>query len=139
MKEKIMARLPFIFAYYTIISVISCIYNLVLGNSHIQLRWFLELFAFLVIFVLLDQALGCINFKSNLLFLLAEISVAYVLFLIFGYFFHWIAFTPGKLLGATLLFFINVVIGVAYMNYRYKLRTKELNELIKKQQSGDKK
>ena len=87
MKEKIMGRLPFIFAYYTIISVISCVYNLLAGNSHIQLNWFLELFAFLVIFVLLDELLGCINFKSDFTFVLAETGVAYLLFLLFGYFF----------------------------------------------------
>lgn len=133
MKEKIMARLPFIFAYYTIIILVTCIYNLLMGNTLIRIQWFLELLAFLVVFVILDNALGHINFKSELSIVLAETGVAYVLFLVFSYFFHWVTFTPGKLLGATVPFVISVVIGVAYMNYRYKLRTKELNELIKKQ------
>lgn len=137
MKEKIMTRLPYIFAYYTIIILVTCIYNLLLGNTLIQIQRFLELFVFLVIFCILDRALAGINFKSDLSYTIAEIGIAYALFLLFSYFFHWVAFTPGKLLEATLLFIIIVIIGVAYMNYRYKLRTKELNELIKKQQSGD--
>ena len=134
MKEKIMVRLPFIFSFYTIIILVSCIYNLLLGNTLIQIQWFLELFAFLVIYAILERVLACINFKSDLLYTIAEIGMGYALFLVFSYFFHWVDFTPGKLLGATLLFIICAVLGIAYMNYRYKFRTKELNELIKKQQ-----
>jgi len=134
MKEKIMARLPLIFAYYTIIILVTCIYNLSLGYTMMQNRWFIELFVCLVIFAVLERVLACINFKSDLLYTIAEIGMAYALFLVFSYFFHWVAFTPGKLLEVTLLFIIISVIGIAYMNYRYKLRAKELNELIKKQQ-----
>lgn len=133
MKEKIMARLPFIFAYYTIIVLVTCIYNLSIGYTLMQNRWFVELFVFLVIFAVLERVLAGINFKSDLLYTIAEIGMAYVLFLLFSYFFHWVEFTPRNLLAATILFIISAVIGVAYMNYRYKLRTKELNELIKKQ------
>ena len=134
MKEKIMARLPFIFAYYTIIVLVTCIYNLSLGYTMMQNWWFIELFVFLVIFALLERVLACINFKNDLLYTIAEIAMAYVLFLLFSYFFHWVEFTPGNLLAATILFLICSVSGVAYLNYRYKLRTKELNELLKKQQ-----
>lgn len=134
MKEKIMARLPFIFAYYTIIILVTCIYNLLLGYTMMQNRWFIELFVFLVIFAVLERVLTCINFKSDLLYTIAEVGMAYALFILFSYFFQWVEFTPGNLLAATILFIISAVIGVAYLNYRYKLRTKELNELIKKQQ-----
>lgn len=134
MKEKIMTRLPFIFSYYTIIVLVTCIYNLITGYSLIRISWFLELFGFLVVFTVLDHAIGSINFKSNLTCTLTEIGTAYVLFLVFSYFFHWVSFTPGKLLSATLLFLLIVVSGISYMYYRHKLRTRELNELIKKQQ-----
>lgn len=134
MKEKIMKRLPFIFAFYTIIILVTCIYNLLLGNTLIEIQWFLELFIFLVIYAILERVLACVNFKSDLLYTIAEFVMGYVLFLLFSYMFHWIAFTPEKLLAATILFLICSVSGVAYLNYRYKLRTKELNELIKKKQ-----
>ncbi|MBP3609361.1 MAG: hypothetical protein J6J42_03375 [Lachnospiraceae bacterium] len=134
MKEKIMAKLPFIFSYYTIIVVVTCSYNLLIGNTLIRIGWFLELLACLVVFVLLDHAFGFINFKSNLTCLLAETGAAYILFLVFSFFFHWNGFTPGKLLTSTLLFLIVAVTGITYSNYRHKLRTKELNNLIKKQQ-----
>ena len=134
MKEKIMARLPFIFAFYTIIVLVTSIYNLLLGNTLIEIQWFLELFAFLVLYALLERVLAVINFKSDLSYTIAEFVMGYVLFLLFSYMFHWIAFTPGNLLVATALFLICSVSGVAYLNYRYKLRTKELNELLKKQQ-----
>ena len=134
MKEKIMARLPFIFAFYTIIVLVTSIYNLLLGNTLIEIQWFLELFAFLVLFALLERVLAVINFKSDLSYTIAEFVMGYVLFLLFSYMFHWIAFTPGNLLVATALFLICSVSGVAYLNYRYKLRTKELNELLKKNQ-----
>ena len=136
MKEKIMARLPFIFTYYRIIVLVTCIYNLSLGYTMMQNRWFIELFIFLVIFSLLERVLACVNFKSDLLYTVAEIGMAYALFLVFGYFFQWVEFTPGKLLATTILFILIAVIGVSYFNYRYKLRTKELNELLKKQQEG---
>ena len=134
MKEKIMARLPFIFTYYTIIVLVTCIYNLSLGYTMMQNRWFIELFVFLVIFAVLERVLARINFKSDLLYTVAEIGMAYVLFLVFGYLFQWVEFTPVSLLSVTILFIIIAVIGVWYFNYRYKLRTKELNELLKKQQ-----
>ena len=134
MKEKIMKRLPFIFAYYTIIVLVTCIYNLSLGYTMMQNRWFIELFVFLVIFAVLERVLACVNFKSDLLYTVAEIGMAYVLFLVFGYLFQWVEFTPVSLLSVTILFIIIAVIGVSYFNYRYKLRTKELNELLKKQQ-----
>jgi len=134
MKEKIMKRLPFIFAYYTIIVLVTCIYNLLLGNTLIEIQWFLELFAFLVLYALLERVLAAVNFKSDMLYTIAEFGMGYALFLLFGYIFHWIAFTPGKLLEATILFLICSLSGVAYLNYRYKLRTKELNELLKKNQ-----
>ena len=134
MKEKIMARLPFIFAFYTIIVLVTSIYNLLLGNTLIEIQWFLELFAFLVLYALLERVLAVINFKSDLSYTIAEFVMGYVLFLLFSYMFHWIAFTPGNLLVATALFLICSVSGVAYLNYRYKLRTKELNELLKKNQ-----
>lgn len=133
MKENIMSRLPFIFAYYTIIVIITCASNLLVGNSSLQTRWFLELFVFLVIYSILHQALDSINFKRNWTFLLSEIGMAYVLFLVFGYAFQWFIFTPERLLFMTLIFVIIVVIGVSYMNYRHKLRTKELNDLIQRQ------
>lgn len=134
MKEKIMKRLPFIFAFYTIIILVTSIYNLLLGNTLIEIQWFLELFAFLVLYALLERVLAVINFKSDLSYTIAEFVMGYVLFLLFGYMFHWISFTPGNLLAATVLFLICSVSGVMYLNYRYKLRTKELNELLKKQQ-----
>lgn len=134
MKEKIMKRLPFIFAYYTIIVLVTCIYNLSLGYTMMQNRWFIELFVFLVIFAVLERVLACVNFKSDLLYTVAEIGMAYVLFLVFGYLCQWVEFTPVSLLSVTILFIIIAVIGVSYFNYRYKLRTKELNELLKKQQ-----
>ena len=134
MKEKIMARLPFIFTYYTIIVLVTCIYNLSLGYTMMQNRWFIELFVFLVIFAVLERVLACVNFKSALLYTVAEIGMAYVLFLIFAYLFQWVEFTPVDLLAVTVLFILIAVIGVSYFNYRYKLRTKELNELLKKQQ-----
>lgn len=134
MKEKIMKRLPFIFAFYTIIILVTCIYNLLLGNTLIEIQWFLELFSFLVIYAILERILACVNFKRDLLYTIAETGMGYALFLIFSYFFHWVKFTPEKLLGATLLFIICAVFGIVYMNYRYKLRAKELNELIKKKQ-----
>ena len=134
MKEKIMKRLPFIFAYYTIIVLVTCIYNLSLGYTMMQNWWFIELFVYLVIFSLLERVLAVINFKSDLSYTIAEFVMGYVLFLLFGYMFHWISFTPGNLLAATVLFLICSVSGVMYLNYRYKLRTKELNELLKKNQ-----
>ena len=134
MKEKIMARLPFIFAYYTIIILVTCIYNLSLGYTMMQNRWFIELFVFLVIFAVLERVLAAINFKSDLLYTIAEIGMAYALFLLFSHLFHWVEFTPGNLLATTILFIIIAVIGISYFNYRYNLRTKELNELLKKQQ-----
>ena len=134
MKEKIMKRLPFIFTYYTLIVLVTCIYNLSLGYTMMQNRWFIELFVFLVIFAVLERVLARINFKSDLLYTVAEIGMAYVLFLVFGYLFQWVEFTPVSLLSVTILFIIIAVIGVWYFNYRYKLRTKELNELLKKQQ-----
>lgn len=134
MKEKIMKRLPFIFAYYTIIVLVTCIYNLSLGYTMMQNWWFIELFVYLVIFALLERVLAVINFKSDLSYTIAEFVMGYVLFLLFGYMFHWISFTPGNLLAATVLFLICSVSGVMYLNYRYKLRTKELNELLKKNQ-----
>lgn len=134
MKEKIMARLPFIFAYYTIIVLVTCIYNLSLGYTMMQNWWFIELFVYLVILAVLERVLAAINFKSDLLYTIAEIGMAYALFLLFSYLFHWVEFTPGNLLATTILFIIIAVIGISYFNYRYKLRTKELNELLKKNQ-----
>ncbi len=134
MKEKIMKRLPFIFAYYTIIVLVTCIYNLSLGYTMMQNWWFIELFVYLVIFALLERVLAGINFKSDLHYTVAEIGMAYALLLVFSYLFQWVEFTPVNLLAATILFIISAVIGVSYMNYRYKLRTKELNELLKKNQ-----
>lgn len=134
MKEKIMARLPFIFAYYSIITTITCTYNLLLGYTLMENRWFLELLAFLIVFTILDHVISFINFRSYVACTLMEIVAAYSLFLIFSYFFGWISFTPQNLLSATLLFLLITAVGIAYMNYRYKLRTKELNDLIKKQQ-----
>lgn len=133
MKEKIMSRLPFIYTYYTIIIFVTCIYNLAIGNTLIEIRWFIELFAFLVIFVILDQVFSHINFKSFFTCAISESAVAYVLLLVFSYFFKWITFAPEQILRLTILFLIIVTIGISYMNYRNKLHSKELNELIKKQ------
>lgn len=132
MKEKIMAWLPFMFTYYTIISLVVCGYNLLAGIEYIRLGWFLELFGFLVVFIVLEQVIGQLNFKSESGFLAMEIGIAYVLFLVFGYCFHWITFTLQSLLIATVLFAVNTILGVSYMNCRYKLRVKEMNELLQK-------
>ena len=133
MKEKLVSRLPLIFTYYTIIIIVTCTYNLFIGSTIIQTRWFLELFAVLVVYTILDQVFDYIDFKSYLTFVLAEAGAAYVLFLVFSYFFQWISFTPNQLLPATLLFAVIVAIGATYFNYRFQLRTKELNDLIKNQ------
>ena len=130
MKERMITRLPSIFAYYTIIILTTSIYNLANGNTMISLSWFVELFVFLVIFNFADQVLEHVNFKSFLGCAVAETSLAYALFLVFAYVFHWINFTPSLLLRATLLFVLIAVIGISYMNYQHKLRAREINNLI---------
>lgn len=132
MKEKIMERLPIIFCYYTIITIVCCIYNLFMGNRLIEIVWFVELFAFLVVFNLLDHFINQIDFKSFWTCAIAETGFAYLLFLVFAYCFDWVRFTPEQLIRATVLFVINAALGITYMNYRHKLRAKELNELIQR-------
>ena len=132
MKEKIMERLPFIFCYYTIIILVTCIYNLSIGNTLIEIAWFVELFAFLVVFTVLEYFLNRIDFKNFWTCAIAETGFAYLLFLIFAYCFNWVTFTPAQLISATILFVVIAVLGIAYMNYRHKLRTRELNELLQK-------
>ena len=133
MKEKIMERLPIIYVYYTLIVFISCTYNLLMGYTSMNTRWFVELLIFLVVFNIFDYLLGNVNFKSFWSCAIAETAMAYVLFLVFAYFFKWVAFTPEQLLRATILFIIIAISGITYMNYRHKLRSKELNELLQKQ------
>ena len=135
MKEKIMSHLPFIYAYYTIIVFVTCAANLIAGYNFMETGWFIELFVFLVVFTIFDTLMGNINFKSFLSCALAESVAGYILFMIFSYFFEWVDFTPEGLLYATILFIIIVVIGISYMNYQHKLRTKELNESIQRQHS----
>ena len=130
MKERMITRLPSIFAYYTIIILATGIYNLVNGNTMISLSWLVELFVFLVIFNFADQILEHVNFKSFLSCAVAETSLAYALFLVFAYVFHWVSFTPNLLLRATLLFILIAVIGICYMNYQHKLRAREINDLL---------
>lgn len=132
MKEKIMERLPFIFCYYTIIILVSCIYNLSIGNTLIEIAWFVELFAFLVVFTILEYFLNRIDFKNFWTCAVTETSFAYLLFLVFAYCFDWVRFTPDQLIRVTTLFVIIAVLGITYMNYRHKLRAKELNELIQR-------
>lgn len=132
MKEKIMSRLPIIYVYYTLIVFVTSAYNLLMGYSSMSTRYFVELFAFLVVFNICDSLLENVNFKSFWSCAIAETAMAYVLFLVFAYFFKWIAFTPKQLVHATILFVIIAVSGITYMNYRHKLRSKELNELLQK-------
>lgn len=132
MKEKIMSRLPIIYVYYTLIVFICCTYNLLMGYTSMNTGWFVELLVFLVVFNIFDYLLGNVNFKSFWTCAVAETAMAYVLFLVFAYFFKWVAFTPEQLLRATILFIIIAICGITYMNYRHKLRSKELNELLQK-------
>lgn len=135
MKEKIMSRLPLIYAYYTIIIFVTCIYNALLGNTQMETRWFIELFGFLIIFFVFEQLFQKLTFKSFIACAVAETALAYVLFLVFGYIFKWISFAAGQLIPATIIFILIAALGIFYMNYQHKLQTKELNELIQKQNS----
>ena len=135
MKKQILSRLPHIYAYYSIIIFASGVYNILLGNTHMEIRYLIELFGFLIIFFFVEPLLGSINFKSFWSWAIAETGCAYVLFLIFAYIFKWISFTPNQFFPVSILFILIAAIGIYYMNCQHKLRTKELNELIKKQNS----
>lgn len=132
MKEKMMSRLPLVYAFYSIIIFVSCIYNAFLGNVHMETRWFIELFGFLIVFFVFEQLFQKLHFNSFFLCAVAETSLAYVLFLIFGYIFKWVSFVPAQLLRASILFVLIAAIGIFYMNYQHKLRTREINELLQK-------
>ena len=132
MKEQIMSRLQIIYIYYTLIVFICSIYNLLQGYTAMNTHYFVELFVFLVMFNIFDTLLEHVNFKSFWSCAVAETGMAYALFLIFAYFFGWITFTPEHLLHATILFLIIAVLGISYINYQHKLRSKELNELLQK-------
>ena len=132
MKEKIMSRLPVIYVYYTLIVFVTSAYNLLMGYTSMSTRYFVELFAFLVVFNICDALLENVNFKSFWSCAVGETAMAYILFLVFAYLFNWIAFTPKQLVHATILFLIIAILGITYMNYRQKLRSNELNELLQK-------
>ena len=132
MKEQIMSRLQVIYVYYTLIVFVCSAYNLLQGYTTMSTRYFVELFAFLIVFNIFDALLEHVNFKSFWSCAVAETGMAYALFLAFAYFFDWIAFTPERLVQATILFLIIAALGISYMNYQHKLRSKELNELLQK-------
>lgn len=135
MKEQIISRLPIIYIYYTLIVFICSTYNLLMGYTSMSTRYFVELFGFLIVFNVFDALLEHVNFKSFWSCAAAETAMSYVLFLVFAYFFSWIAFTPESLVHATILFLIIAILGISYINYKHKLRSKELNELLQKRNS----
>lgn len=133
MKEKIMSRLPHIYAYYSIIIFVTSIYNLLIGNTKMNISYLVELFGFLAIFFFVEPIFEAINFKSFWSWAIAETGFAYVLFLIFAYIFKWIQFTAQDFIPVSILFVLIAAIGIYYINCQHRLRTKELNELIRKQ------
>jgi len=132
MKEQLISRLSIIYIYYTLIVFICSAYNLLMGYTTMSTSYFVELFVFLIVFNIFDALLGNINFKSFWTCAAAETAISYVLFLVFAYFWNWIAFTPESLIHATILFLIIAILGISYINYNLKLRSKELNELLQK-------
>ena len=132
MKEQLLSRLSIIYIYYTLIVFFSSTYNLLMGYTIMSTRYFVELFLFLIVIIILDALLENVNFKSFWSCAAAETGIAYVLFLVFAYFLNWIAFTLEGLIHATILFLMIAVLGISYINYKLKLRSKELNELLQK-------
>lgn len=128
-----MSRLPNIYAYYSTIIFVSSVYNLLLGNTQIEITYFIELFGFLMVFFFVEPLFEAINFKSFWSWAIVETTFAYVLFLIFAYLFKWVSFTPEQLIPVSILFLLIAALGIYYINCQHRLRTKELNELIRKQ------
>ena len=135
MKEKLMSRLPHIYAYYSIIIFVSSIYNLLIGNTQMNISYLVELFGFLVVFFFVEPILENINFKAFWSCAVAETGLAYILFLIFAYLFKWIHFTAKEFIPASILFILIAAIGIYYINCQHRLQTRELNELIRKQKA----
>lgn len=133
MKEKLMSCLPHIFTYYSIIVLATGIYNLFIGNTQMEISYLVELFGFLALFFFIEPVLSSINFKSFWSWAIAETASAYVLFLIFAYIFKWVRFTAAELIPVSILFVLIAIIGIYYINCQHRMRTKELNELIRKQ------
>lgn len=133
MKKNLMSCLPHIFAYYSLIIFATSIYNLLIGNTLMDISYLVELFVFLAVFFFIEPAFSSINFKSFWSWAIVETASVYVLFLIFAYIFKWIRFTAEELIPVSILFVLIAIIGIYYINCQHRLRTKELNELIHKQ------
>lgn len=136
MKEKLLSRLPHIYAYYSIIILVSSIYNMLLGNTQMNISYFVELFGFLAVFFLVEPIFAGINFKSFWFWAVTETGLAYVIFLVFAYIFKWIQFTAEEFIPVSILFVLIAAVGIYYINFQHRLHTKELNELIRKQNIG---
>lgn len=130
MKEKIMSKLPLIYTYYTIIILVTCIYNLILGNNLIEIQWFVEVLGGLVAFSILDLFIDKINFKSFIGASLTESLIGYLLFLAISYFFQWVPFTLDGTIHFSVIYIIIIIIGISYFYYRNKMQANELNQLI---------
>lgn len=117
------------------IVLITC-FNLTDGHTSIKYSLVLEILALIVCLEILDFAFSKAEFRSRTLYLTAEFAAMYFCYLVFARLGNWFRFVPDKLILGSSVFAVLFAAVHLYYHFELKQESCEINNRLKKKNSG---
>lgn len=128
-------RIPWITLVYFINILIAATVNIVQHNDPTGFCLFaVELACCCIGIYVVNYLVNLIPFKHNIAFHITNALACYTFFMGCGYFFHFFGFRLSNIIRVTIIFIILYIILTAFINYDYKRKSKQINDLIQKKQ-----
>ncbi len=130
--------LPSLAITFMLSILISVAWNIILGAGvNDYFMFIIQLIVFLILIQIIDYFISKINFKNYLGYFTAANSIYYIVFLSFGYVFHWFGFRVSNIIMNTISFLI-VTSFIHYHFHRlFAMEAEEINRLIDNRKTND--
>lgn len=125
--------LPSIAITFTLSILISTGWNLILGETKNDYFMFIiQLLTFLILVQIVDYFISKVNFKNYKSYFVTANIIYFIVFMFFGYVFHWFGFRLRNIITNTITFLIITTFIHYHFHRLFVLEAEEINKLIEK-------
>lgn len=112
---------------FTLFMLINCIFNF---GSTLDTAFILKIFCLICAAIAIWVIIESIDFHSLVLYYVTQYTIMYALLLSASIYQHWISLSPKSIGYFTIEYLIISIIITLYLNYRQKLTSERINQLL---------
>ncbi|MDF2800991.1 MAG: hypothetical protein K0S61_894 [Anaerocolumna sp.] len=123
--------LPSISITFMLSILISVVWNVILGNTeNTYFNFIIQLFSFLILVQIIDFFISKINYRNYFGYFATANIIYFIVYMTFGYFFHWFGFRLINIIINTSSFIIVTTFIHYHFHRLFQLEAEEINRLI---------